>query len=257
MKRDSVAGTFMVAAILCICCSVLVSGVAVGLRARQEANKEQFRRKNILLAAGFIKNGESVSREQVDKFFENIETRIINLDTGEQTDAVNADENDQKEAARNPELSVPTEGLSGFVRREKYSRVYLVKDGSEISKIVLPVYGKGLWSTLYGYIAIESDQQTIAGLTFYEHKETPGLGGEVDNPSWKAQWEGKKIRGPEGEILIQVIKGKVDPSADGAQYKVDGLSGATITSRGVTDLVQYWLSDNGFGKFLSGLEVEK
>ena len=265
MKRDSVAGTFTVAAVLCICCSVLVSGAAVGLRARQEANKELFQRKNILLAAGFIENGEKVSAQQIDEFFENIETLIVDLDTGETTDAVDVDTYDQKKAARDSKLSVKTEGLAGFARRERYSRVYLVKDGSTISKIVLPVYGKGLWSTLYGYIAIESDKNTIAGLTFYEHKETPGLGGEVDNPNWKAQWKGKQItkgddtkgddtKGDDTkEIEIQVIKGFVDPSSIDAKNQVDGLSGATITSRGVSNLVRYWLSDNGFGKYLDGL----
>jgi Na+-transporting NADH:ubiquinone oxidoreductase subunit C len=251
MKRDSVAGTFTVAAVLCICCSVLVSGAAVGLRARQEANKEQFQRKNILLAAGFIKDGQSVSPKQIDEFFANIETRIIDLDTGEVTDAVDLETYDQKKAARDPKLSVETEGLTGFVRREKYSRVYLVKDGSKLSKIVLPVYGKGLWSTLYGYVAIESDLKTIAGLTFYEHKETPGLGGEVDNPNWKAQWTGKKTVDSAGTIRIEVIKGTVDPAGEGSEHQVDGLSGATITSRGVSNLVQYWVSENGFGKYLA------
>lgn len=257
MKRDSVIGTITVAAILCICCSVLVSAAAVGLRGKQEANKELFRRKNILLAAGFIKSGEAVSTAQVDEIFENIEAVIVDLDAGEVADAVDLETYDQKQAARDPKLSVETTGLAGFARREKYSRAYLVKDGDKISKVVLPIYGKGLWSTLYGYVAIESDLQTIAGLTFYEHKETAGLGGEVDNPTWKAQWEGKKIRDDEGTIQIQVVKGSVDPASENAKHQVDGLSGATITSRGVTNMMQYWLSDNGFGKYLANLEVER
>lgn len=254
MKRDSVLGTFTVAAVLCVCCSVLVSAAAVGLRAKQEDNKELFQQKNILVAAGFIEDGESVSRKKVDELFQKIETIVVNLETGERTDDVDIDSYNQKEAARDPEMAEEADGLDGIAMRERYSLVYLVRDKQGISKIILPVYGKGLWSTLYGYLAIEGDRNTIAGLTFYEHKETPGLGGEVDNPSWKAQWRGKKITDPgSDEILLQVIKGKVDSSDPNSEHKVDGLSGATITSRGVSNLIQYWLSDEGFGKFLDQL----
>ena len=253
MKRDSVLGTLFVAAGLCIVCSVLVSTAAVGLRPRQVANKQLFQKKNILLAVGLIKDGEKVSADKINKLFENIETAVVDLDTGQPTDAVDAATYDQKKAARDPNLSVPTEGLNGFQTREKYSLVYLLRDNGKISKIVLPVYGKGLWSTLYGYLALESDKNTIAGLTFYEHKETPGLGGEVDNPVWKAKWVGKKVNNDENEIVIEVVKGTADPSSDSAEHQIDGLSGATITSRGISNLVQYWMSAQGFGKYLEQL----
>ncbi len=250
MHRDSVLGTILVATALCVVCSVLVSAAAVGLRSQQITNKQLFQKKNILLAAGLIQDGEPVSTEKINQLFENIETIVVDLDTGQTTDEIDIEIYDQKLAARDPKLSVPTEGLSGFQRREKYSLVYLLKEDGEIQKIILPVYGKGLWSTLYGYLAIESDKNTIAGLTFYEHKETPGLGGEVDNPVWKAQWIGKKVSNDEDEIVIEVVKGKVDPTSDSAQHKIDGLSGATITSRGVSNLAQYWMSPKGFGLYL-------
>ena len=253
MNRDSVLGTVLVAAVLCVVSSVLVSGTAVGLRARQSDNKELFQRKNILLAAGLIEDAGKVSRSEIVELFKQIETQIIDLDTGERTEDVDASY-DQRAASRDPKMSVDTQGLAGFSRRERFSRVYLVKQEEKISKVVLPVYGKGLWSTLYGYLAIEQDRNTVAGLTFYEHKETPGLGGEVDNPAWKAQWIGKKIRDAEGKIRLQVIKGKVDPVSPSAANEVDGLSGATITSRGVSNLVQYWMSEQGFGKYLQRLE---
>ena len=85
---------------------------------------------------------------------------------------------------------------------------------------------------------------------FYEHAETPGLGGEVDNPLWKAKWIGKEIYNPQGEVAIQLLKGGVGPATSNAQYKVDSLAGATLTSRGVENLVHYWLGDNGFKPFL-------
>jgi Na+-transporting NADH:ubiquinone oxidoreductase subunit C len=133
--------------------------------------------------------------------------------------------------------------------------VFLIKQpGSDkIQQVVLPVYGKGLWGTLYGYLALKSDLETIQGITFYSHKETPGLGGEVDNPLWKAQWDGRKLFDENGKPASLVFKGTA-PSDD--PYAVDGLSGATITSRGVTNLIRYWASDEGYGPFLKKLAVE-
>ncbi|MGB0764601.1 MAG: NADH:ubiquinone reductase (Na(+)-transporting) subunit C, partial [Luminiphilus sp.] len=110
----------------------------------------------------------------------------------------------------------------------------------------------GLWSTLYGFVALESDGNTIAGLGFYEHKETPGLGGEVDNPRWKNLWKGKQVY-RDGAVAISVVKGSVDQGSDAANWQVDGLSGATLTSRGVSNLVQYWLGEDGFEPYLRNL----
>ena len=116
--------------------------------------------------------------------------------------------------------------------------------------MILPVHGKGLWSTLYGYLALDSDLTTINGFAFYEHGETPGLGGEVDNPRWKAQWIGKKAFDQEGNIKIKVLKGKVNPKSSDLQHEIDGLAGATITARGVDSLLRYWLGESGFKPLL-------
>ena len=253
MNRDSIGGTFTVAALLCVVCSVLVSGAAVGLRPFQDANKKLFQKKNILLAAGI-----SDPEKTIDELFENIETKLVDLATGEyyEGDDVDIESYDQKSAARDPDLSLeidPDADIAGIKRREKYSRIYLVKNGSTVEKIILPVYGKGLWSTLYGFLALEGDLNTVAGLTFYEHKETPGLGGEVDNPNWKAIWPGKKIYDDKGDIRLEVVKGQVNPNSEIVNHQIDGLTGATITSRGVSNLIRYWLSDDGFGPFLDRL----
>ena len=134
-------------------------------------------------------------------------------------------------------------------------KVFFVKrPGSDkIQQVVLPIYGKGLWGTLWGYLAIKSDLETVQGITFFEHKETPGLGGEVDNPRWKSQWDGRKLFDENGAPASQVFKG---PAPSDNPYAVDGLSGATITSRGVTNLIRYWVSDDGYGPFLGKLASE-
>jgi len=120
--------------------------------------------------------------------------------------------------------------------------------------VILPIKGYGLWSTLYGFIALESDLKTVAGIGFYEHTETPGLGGEVDNPKWKASWVGKRAYNSDG-LALEVIKGKVDLARDGADSQIDGLAGATLTTKGVDNLVKYWLGQQGFKPFIDNLKT--
>lgn len=258
MARDSVGRTFLVATVLCIVCSVLVSAAAVALRPRQAAMKALDKKKNILAAASLYdaKNPPELSLDAI--FEKSVERVLINLKTGEQVGEgeIDLESYDQRDAARNPELSEPVEppgALASITRREKYAFVYRVNDeNGQLSQVVLPIYGKGLWSTLYGFIAIRADASTINGITFYEHKETPGLGGEVDNPKWKALWVDKQAF-VDGKVEIEVLKGKVNTEGEGAVHQVDGISGATITTRGVSTLVRYWLGENGFGPYLEKL----
>jgi Na+-transporting NADH:ubiquinone oxidoreductase subunit C len=251
-SNDSIKKTLIVAFSLCIVCSVIVSTAAVMLKPAQEVNKTLDRKRNILAAAGMLEEGTSVEEQ-----FSQITTRVVDLRTGEYTDAVEPGQYDQRKAAKDPALSeaLPSEeDLAKISRREHFATVYLVQDTQgEIDKIILPIHGYGLWSTLYGFIALESDANTVAGIGFYEHGETPGLGGEVDNPRWKAFWPGKKVY-RDGEVAIGLIKGSVDPASAKADWQVDGLAGATLTARGVTNLVQFWLGENGFEPFLNNLK---
>ena len=148
------------------------------------------------------------------------------------------------------------EDIARIKKKPKYMPVYEVRDQGEVSKYIFPIYGKGLWSTLYGFLALDKDLETIRGITFYQHGETPGLGGEVDNPKWKALWKGKKAFDENNDVKISVIKGKVDTSNPNKEYLVDGLSGATLTTRGVDHLVKYWLGKHGYGAFIDNLRKE-
>jgi Na+-transporting NADH:ubiquinone oxidoreductase subunit C len=129
--------------------------------------------------------------------------------------------------------------------------VYLVMDGSEIEQVILPVEGAGLWATMYGFLAVENDGQTARGLRFYDHGETPGLGDQIDKPAWREQWQGKKLFGPDGKPQITIVKGYAPDDSD---HEIDGLAGATLTARGVTSLVQYWIGENGYGPYLQQLD---
>jgi len=128
--------------------------------------------------------------------------------------------------------------------------VYLVMDGDSVEQVILPVEGAGLWAMMYGFLAVETDGNTARGLRFYDHGETPGLGDQIDKPAWRQQWQGKKLFGPDGEPRITIIKGFAPDDSD---YEIDGLAGATLTARGVTNLVQYWIGEQGYGPYLKTL----
>ena len=253
MSNERISKVITVAFALCIVCSVIVSTAAVMLKPAQEANQALDRKRNILAAAGMLEDGKSIEEQ-----FAQIKTRIVDLRTGKFSDDVDAQSYDQRAAAKDPSLSDKLSGAEDpakILRREHYAMVYLSESSDgDIDKIILPVHGYGLWGQLYGFIALESDANTVAGLGFYEHKETPGLGGEVDNPRWKGLWPGKQIY-DDGEVVIEVLKGTADPGSAMADYQIDGLAGATLTTRGVSNLVQYWLGENGFEPFLENLKT--
>ncbi len=262
MSHDSTTKTVLVALGVCLVCSILVSTTAVTLSSRQEENKRLDRIKNILAAGDLLKN----NRDRIQQVFQDrIESEIIKLETGQTLPdtAYNADLNpvdfNIKDISQNEAYSTALESgadIADIRRKPEYMQVYFVKKGRNVEKIILPVYGRGLWSTLYGFLALDRDLKTVRGLTFYEHGETPGLGGEVDNESWKAQWEGKEAFNKDGELVLEVIKGKVDTSKPGSENKIDGLTGATITTRGVDNTIKFWLGENGYGPFLAALEEE-
>jgi Na+-transporting NADH:ubiquinone oxidoreductase subunit C len=253
MSRDSTGKVLSVAFVLCVICSILVSAAAVGLSERQERNKAEEKKKNILQAAGLYEAGVPIEEQ-----FSKIETRIVDLQTGEFTSDFDAATFDSRSAARDSETNYRISAdldLAAIKTRSRYKDVYLVMDGDELQRLILPVHGKGLWSTMYGFISLANDFTTVNGFAFYEHGETPGLGGEIDNPGWKKQWQGKKIYDETGETRIEVLKGMVDKNAQNAVYQADGLAGATLTARGVGNLLKYWMGDNGYKPFLAKLKT--
>ncbi|MEE4146977.1 MAG: Na(+)-translocating NADH-quinone reductase subunit C [Halieaceae bacterium] len=252
-SNDGMSKTLIVAFSVSIVCAIFVSAATVMLKQVQEVNKALDRKRNILAAAGMLEEGRSVEEQ-----FSQIQTRLVDLRTGRFADDIDPQKYDQRKAAKDPSTSdklSPEEDLAKIGRRENYAVVYVVEnDDGEIDKVILPVRGYGLWSTMHGFVALEDDANTVAGLGFYEHGETPGLGGEVDNPRWKAMWPGKEVY-RDGEVAVGLIKGSVDPSAANAPWQVDGLAGATLTSRGVTNLLHFWMGENGFEPFLNNLRA--
>ncbi len=249
-RQYSTVYTIGFSAAVCIVCSLLVSATAVCLKQRQENNAVWDVRTNVLLAAGLVEPAQDITPTAISSLFaERIKSVVVDLKDGKDTD-IDPSTFDQREAARDPQRSRQAPPNPAQVSRvPDHALVYKVLKDGRVDEIILPVEGKGLWSTLYGFIALDSDTTTIRGITFYEHGETPGLGGEVDNPKWKARWPGRKAYDEDGNVRISVIKGAAGP-VETDPYRVDGLSGATITSRGVNHLVQFWLSEHGFAPYL-------
>lgn len=258
--KETVGKTVTVALALCIVCSVIVSAAAVLLKPAQITNQNLDIKTNILSAAGMLKPG--MSADQIESTFSQFDVRLVDLDSGEyvKPEAVGVKDPmkyDQYKAASDPDLSekIPaTKDMAGIKRRPDVAKIFVLKENGSVKRVVLPIHGYGLWSTLYGFISLKGDANTIEGLGFYKQGETPGLGGEVDNPNWKALWVGKEVYGKDKtEPEIQLVKGGVSPGARNAEHKVDALSGATLTSRGVQHLVNYWMGDRGFAPFLKKL----
>ncbi len=258
MQQHSNAYIIGFAAVVCLACSIVVSSSAVALRPRQDQNKELDRQKQVLTVAGLIEPGEDVGASRAQKLFDdNIVARVVELSTGEIDESADPASFDQRKATKDPAMSRPAgPNNAGLQRVPNEAVVYERVDDGAIEMYILPIEGKGLWSTLYGFLALAPDATTIEGITFYEHGETPGLGGEIDNPSWKALWPGRKAFDDQGKIAIEVIKGHAGPPAQDP-YEVDGLSGATLTGRGVSHLVRFWLSENGFGPFLDRVRADR
>jgi Na+-transporting NADH:ubiquinone oxidoreductase subunit C len=253
MNINSTRYTIVFATIVCVVCALLVSGAAVTLQPRQKANARLYMEKNVLIAAGLVKPGDAVDRQQAERYFQTeVKARLIEFATGELVadEKINARDYDQRAARNDPGASrAAPPNNAGVGRMPTRGVVYFVLKGGQVEQVVIPIEGLGMWGTMYGFMALARDGNTVRGLTYYEHKETPGLGGEISNPSWLALWRGRKGYDEQGQPRITVIKGTAGPP-ETDPLRVDGMSGATITSNAVTRLTHFWLSDDGYGRFL-------
>lgn len=252
-RLDSTRYTIFFATVVCVVCALLVSVAAVSLQPRQAANARLYMEKNVLVAAGLIEPGQDVSEREVREIFDKrIKARVVDFATGQLVpeDRIDARNYDQRKARNDPAASrVAPPNNAGIGRMANYGIVYFIMKDDAVDQIVIGVEGLGMWGTIYGFLSLAPDGNTVRGLTYYDQKETPGLGGEISNPKWLALWEGRKGFDDQWNAKITVIKGEAgSPEKD--PLRVDGLSGATVTSNAVTRLMQFWLSDNGYGKFL-------
>tara|TARA_B100000427_G_scaffold329402_1_gene345461 strand:- start:8264 stop:8950 length:687 start_codon:yes stop_codon:yes gene_type:complete len=208
--------TFRFAIIMCVCCSIALTAASVGLKERQEENKLIDRQKNILKALNLISKDKKYTGDEIK---ENYSGNV-------------------------KEFYLDSEG--NLTEEETARALFVVGDASNIKTYAVPFKAYGLWSWMYGYIAFNGDGDSIVGFTVYSHGETPGLGGECEKPWFQDQFIGKKITDINGKFVsIGVVKGKVaDKGFSKIKEKnyVDGMSGATITSKGIEDYLRKDLS---------------
>jgi len=252
---NSIANTIKVALGLCVVCSIVISTTAVMLRPMQQANMLLDRNKNILIAAGLFDPATHTNAD-VESMFEQFTPRMVDLNNGRYLSESEMAErgidpatyNEQRaknDAAYSRSLS-GREDIASIRRRVNYATVFVIEaEAGGYETLVIPVSGYGLWGIMYGYLALEGDGSTIRGIGFHDHQETPGLGGEINNPRWLAQWPGQEIYDEQNDVAFRVVKAGGEGS-----HEIDGLAGATLTARGVENAIRFWLGDLGFGPFI-------
>lgn len=248
-NKESTTYIFKVSVILSLACATLVSLAAVGLRSTQQANAKKEKQINILTAAGIYKEGADI-----DKLFEQyIVPEAINLSTGQPANGIDVAAFDAVKAAKDPATGKVLENDPAKIGAiANNAVVYQLKEGDDVKRVILPIRGYGLWGTMYGFLALDGKGHTIEGLTFYDQKETPGLGAEILNPKWQAKWKGKTPYNEKAEPQIKLVK-NMSNNPDVALKQVDSLAGATLTSRGVENMINFWLGSQGYGPYLKTL----
>jgi Na+-transporting NADH:ubiquinone oxidoreductase subunit C len=252
LRRDSVAYTVGFAAVVCLVCAIPIAGAAVLLRPTQAENQRVDRLSKVLGVAGLMSDTDQLTRAEIlERFAANITPRVVDLKTGAYVDSVPADSYDQRAASRDPDQSDQApDNTAKVLRVPRLGLIYEVRQDSTVKSLIIPIQGYGLWSTMYGYIALEADARTVSGITFYEHGETPGLGGEIENPRWQSRWKGRVVFDDSARVVLRVVKGATGPASTDP-HRIEGISGSTITSRGVSNTVQFWLGPEGFGPYLA------
>lgn len=246
LPNDNPFKTVAITLAVALAGSILVAGSTVLLRPYQLTHKEAERYSNIAELLQQLPKADDIE----------VGARVVDLETGDYVPSADPALYDQGQAPKDREqdIAIPAEkDIAGLGARAGYATVYLVRQNGQTQMLILPVRGKGFASTLYGYLGLSGDLNTVVGLTFYEHSETPGLGALIDSPDWKSQWRGKMVwDGP--VLMLGVGSGRIDPDSPESKYQVDGLTGATWTSKGVTNLLHYWLGEHGYGPYLEKLK---
>ncbi|QIR15574.1 Na(+)-translocating NADH-quinone reductase subunit C [Shewanella aestuarii] len=249
-KKDSVMGTMVFIISLSLVCSFMITGTAEILKERKLVKKRDEVQQFVLKAADI-----AIDTDFREVFAARVQPKIVNIESGEFVEQENILDFDERMAAINPDTSrKPKKDTAKIKTRADIVRIFEVFDESgKLTSVVMPIYGKGLWSMIYGYLAVEPDLNTIKNIVFYEHGETPGIADFVTDPEWNALWQGKKLFDEQGKIAIKVVKGGAKA---GDIHGIDGVSGATRTGLGIQKAVEFWFGVEGYQTFLNRFAAE-
>lgn len=257
--KDSPLKALIVVLAVSLACSILVSTASISLKPIQLLNQKVERSRNIVALTGLVSPDQALSNEDILQAVEQLDVRVVNIDTGEFDTSVDPDKFNARAVINDPELSVAipaVDDLARLGRRAHHAIVYFAWEGDELKRIILPIHGQGMWSTLHGLLALEADLNTIAAVTFYEQGETAGLGDQITRPDWQAKWQGRQLFNEQGEVRFRVASGSVAEGSPAARHQVDAMSGATVTGDSVTRLVEFWFGPQGYQTFLKNLEKQ-
>jgi len=259
LNNESPAKAILVVLLVALVSSSLVSAAVLILRPIQFNNQLLERSRNIMQLTGLQAEDDDLRDKEVLALFRGMDIRILDIDAVSFDSRFDPDTFDKRSAVNNPELSVAIPSamdLAGLGRRSRYSPIYIVWQDDSLDRVILPIRGAGMWSILYGFLALGPDLNTIVAATFYEQAETPGLGDQITRPEWLAQWQGRQIYDEQGNLRFSVGGGGVESGLPASSYAVDALTGATVTADAVTALVHYWLGPHGYQPFLQWLKEQ-
>lgn len=228
MNRNGNIYTFVYASVMVVLVAALLSAASIALQPKQKKNTEIEKKQNILASVHIettAKDAEKIYAEKVIKSY------VVDMNGNEvEGDAFLVDLKTEK-----------AKPLS-----ERKLPVFECQTDEGV-KYILPLRGAGLWGPIWGYLALNEDMNTIYGANFAHQGETPGLGAEISTPIFEEPFKGKTIFDESGK-LVSIIVAKSNEKAP-EQHKVDGISGGTITSKGL----QQMLADdlNNYQNFLN------
>ena len=242
-RQQSTPATLAFAAMVAFGCALVVSLAVWWLKPIQLALVATDYTRAILEAAGVAQAEDALTERELARRFLQFEARMVDLEIHGFSHGLDPATYDYR-----------TQLNAGRQTRPRYMPLYLWREKGRVRGAVLPLYADGMWSTIHGFVALEADFSTIAGVNFYEHGETPGIGDRIQSPQWQAQWLGKKLYGEDGAYRFQI---RTNPDPTLASFSVDAISGATVTVSAVNRAMLYWFGSDGYGPVLKALREEQ
>ena len=258
-KHKSTSQVFIFAFIVCVTCSLILAGAATVLKPRQEANAKLDVVQNILITVGH--DAQTLRQNTPQHCFDLYEKEfnLLLIDKNNQL-AEPAKMRTELNTLGYPEGLIDGLDTTDLLRKfeskkrllasrkgqpleeydPRYKLVHEWQPTGTVEAYVIPIEGYGLWDMIYGYLALDADLNTVKGISFYSHKETPGLGARITEEWFKDQYKGKTILNPQGKLVsVNIVRGKVADlyQGDATKHYVDGISGATLTGKGINDFM--------------------
>jgi len=259
MNKDSPRRAILVVLLTALVCSGLVSAAVVVLRPIQLNNQMLDRSRNIMQLTGLLPADRAIEDDDMLELYKSLDLRIIDIDAASYDGEIDPNTFSERQALADPDRSIAipsNQDQAKLGRRSRFAPVYMVWNEDKLDRVILPVRGSGMWSMLYGYIALEPDLNTISGMTFYEQNETPGLGDQITHAHWLEQWKGRQVYDYQGNPRFRINEGTVEPGSATSEFEVDALTGATVTGNSVTSLMHYWFGPHGYQPFLLALREQ-